>query len=759
MKKHIGLFSRVDIFSSGIVALVILLFASPLKANFQPVFNPALELNRTDGAIRIDGNLGDPGWQLASKAVNFVESYPGDNIEPIVETEAYITYDDENLYVSFVCHDDPSKIRATMCQRDQFDSDDAVGIVFDTYGDASWAYELYVNPYGIQKDYIWSSISGDDRGFDLVWQSAARVTDSGYNVEIAVPFASLRFPVKESQTWRMNLVRELPRDSYRQFSWSAIDRDEKCWPCRWGTVNGITNVHPGRGFELLPTFVGYQTGSMSDAGGVSHFDNENPDGEFSLGGKYSVSSDMTVEGTYNPDFSQIESDAAQIDVNTTISLMYPERRPFFQEGSDIFRTIFNAFYTRTVNDPQFAVKLTGRMNKSSIGILSALDNNTPYIIPLEQQSIMRNPKKSYVNIVRGSRSIGEDNHIGFIITDRRLEEGGSGTVFGIDGDIRLSQNYSIVGQYLTTHTKEPVDSALSVGLEDIVFDNGKHTAAFDGESYSGDAFITQFRRRARHLYFTIDYNQVAPSYRTETGYDPWNDYRNLSLYSGYTFYPSKGIFDRITPEFYTDGRWNFDNERKWTHVNVALTGQLKFAQTQAGTQYSRSSEKWWGVDFNDLWNVNFFINSQLSNQLGYYVSVNRGQGAAVWVPVKGNETSVYAYLILKPVDRLIIEPDFNFTRSTHVETGEKLFSGFITRTRIRFQANREMSLRFVVQYNDFSEKWEFDPLLTYRIGSFSVFYVGSTYDFDNYSYGPGDPSSWKMTSRQFFMKLQYLFRT
>ena len=750
-------------FNAIAVALVLaicLFWVGPVSATFEPMFNPSLDVGKVDGSIRIDGNLDDPGWRAAKTVDSFVERYPGDNTEPEVRTETFITYDKDNLYIAFRCHDNPSEIRASMTQRDLFYGDDAVGVLIDTYGEASWGYELYVNPYGVQNDYLWSSIGGDDRGFDLIWESAGRITETGYEIEIAVPFASLRFPNKDIQSWRVDFRRNRPRESYKEYSWAAYDRNEKCTPCQFGTFSGINGVQPGKGFELLPTFVGYQTGSRPDyRDPASSFKNEDPDGELSVGGKYSISSNTTLEGAYNPDFSQIESDAAQIDVNTTISLMYPERRPFFQEGSDIFRTIFNAFYTRTVNDPQFAVKLTGRMDKTSIGFLSALDENTPYLIPLEERSIMLNTKKSYVNILRASRTLGEDNHVGLIVTDRRFEDDGSGTVFGIDGDIRLSQNYSIVGQYLITHTQEPNDSLLSAGLEGIEFDNGKHTAAFDGESYSGDAFIVQFRRRARHLGFTVDFNQVAPSYRTETGYDPWIDYRNLSVYSSYTFYPEKGIFERITPQLYADSRWNFDNERKWENTVASLTGRLKFAQTGIGTQFSRGSERWWGTDFNDLWNINIFLDSQPFDKLGYYISFDRGQGAAVWVPAKGNEISLYAALNLKPYDRLIIEPDINYIKSSHVDTGEELFKGYITRTRIRYQANKELSLRFVIQYNDFSEKWEFDPLMTYRLSPFSVFYLGSTYDYNNSSAGTVDPSNWKLSSRQFFMKLQYLFRT
>ena len=138
--------------------------------------------------------MDDVGWLSAGRAVNFVERYPGENTRPPVETEAFITYDDNNLYVAFVCKDNPDDIRATMCQRDQFQGDDAVGLLIDTFGEATWAYHFYVNPYGIQNDRMWTNVQGEDSGFDVIWHSAAEITKTGYTVEMAIPFARLRFP-------------------------------------------------------------------------------------------------------------------------------------------------------------------------------------------------------------------------------------------------------------------------------------------------------------------------------------------------------------------------------------------------------------------------------------------------------------------------------------------------------------------------------------------------------------------------------------
>lgn len=741
----------------GLVVFGSLAFAS---TTFQPVFRPTLEVGKAGGTIKIDGKLNDSGWEAAGFVSNFVERSPGDNTEPDVKTEAFITYDDDNLYVAFVCYDDPAAIRATMCQRDQFNGDDAVCLLVDTYGDASWAYELFVNPYGIQKDLLWSAVGGEDSGFDLIWKSAAQMTDSGYQVEMAVPFASIRFPNKETQSWRVDLWRNRPRESYKQYSWAANDRNEQCWPCQWGTVEGIRDVYAGRGIEILPTVVTYQSGSVSDYGDPAlPFENDDLKGELSLGGKYSISSGVTVEAAINPDFSQIEADAAQIDVNSTIALFYPERRPFFQEGSNIFRTLFNSFYSRMINDPQFTVKLTGRAGSNSIGFLSALDENTPYMIPLEERTLVFNSGKSTANVLRASRTFGDNSMLGIFVSDRRFEGGGSGTVAAFDGYLRLSKNYNIIGQFIGTHTKEPDDTSLTARYEGFDFDNGKHTAIFDGESFYGSAFITRLNRDARNWNFFIDYNQVTPTYRTEVGYDPWLDYRNLTFFTCYNIYPQSEVFSRITPQIYSYRRWNFASVKKIEENTAGFEAQMKIAQTHFDASISRRYECWSDIEFKDLWTLNFDMSSRFSNAFGCNFSLNHGHNVARYALVKGKATSLYASVSVKPIDRLVIEPNLSFAQSHTVDTGEELYYGYIARTRIQLQANRQLSFRLVFQYDDFDQAWDIDPLLTYRVSSFSVLYLGSTYDYLNIASVPGADPRWKMASRQFFMKLQYLFQT
>lgn len=772
---------RPDIarFAAALAAAVLLpasLWAA--GADFAPVFKPALDARPAAGDIQIDGRLDDAGWAGAASTTQFVERAPGENIAPLVETEARLTYDDDNVYVAFVCADDPARLRATMCQRDQYTTDDAVGVLIDTFGDAVWAYEFFVNPYGIQRDLMWTSVHGEDAGFDMIWHAAARITETGYVVEMAVPLAGMRFPNTDAQSWRVNFARNHPRESYHRYSWAAYDRNEQCQPCQWGTVSGIHGVRPGKGVELLPSFIGYQTGRLADGGDpAAGFTNNDPDGEFSFGAKYAVSSDATLEGTYNPDFSQIESDAAQIDVNTTIVQRYPERRPFFQEGNDLFRTMFNSFYTRMVNAPELAAKGTARWGRTSAGFLLARDELSPYIVPAEERSYSAAPGRSTVNVLRALHSFGDNSQVGFMGTDRRYDDGGSGTILSGDFNLRLSSAFNWTGQFVASYTKEPDGIPVRAGA---TFDRGKHTIDLDGESYSGMAFITEVRRRSRTWNLILDYNQLDPTYRTQTGYDPWNDQRNAFVYSGYTFWRTDGLIESVTPGVFADIRWNMDDKRKWQHLNGQADVNLRWAQTHANVSYSMGEERWGGIDFDDLWTVFVGLDGQPHDALAFSVGHQFGRNPAFNTLGLGDERAWSVDLTLKPVDRLIVEPSFDYVRSEDAATGAFLFRQTIVRARLRLQVDPRLSLRLVVQHNDtedavyrayaqagefpdyhlaFGSEWEVDPLLTYRVNSFSVFYLGSTHDYRDFNAAwPERAADHRMTERQFFTKLQYLFQ-
>ena len=404
---------------------------------FTPNVFPKLSIPPTDRAIVIDGTIGKAEWANAARALNFSETFPEEQAKPPIDITGYFTYDESNLYVAVYIEDDPSTIRANLSDRDQIWQDDYVGLVLDTNGDGQEVYFIAVNPLGIQGD---TRISRDneDLGFNLVYSSEGRITESGYEVELKIPFRSLRFPDEAEQSWRATIWVTHPRDSRNTYSWSAVDRDNPCWPCQFGYLEGVQGVESGGNLEILPTLTGSQASTLNDRGDAfSGFDHGRLTAEPSLDVKYGITSDVTADASINPDFSQIEADAAQIDVNSTFALFFPERRPFFQEGSDLFDTYISTVYTRSINDPIVASKLTGRFGSTNVAYIGARDNTSPLLLPFEENSELLSAGKSFSNVLRVMHNFKNNSFVGGLVTDRRLDGGGGGSTFATGHELEV----------------------------------------------------------------------------------------------------------------------------------------------------------------------------------------------------------------------------------------------------------------------------------------------------------------------------------
>ncbi len=742
------------------------------QKDFRPSFLPTVNVSRLVGEIEIDGKLDDSGWRNAAVADGFTEHTPGDLLEPPVKTEARITYDDHNLYVAFIAWDDPAEVRVSMTDRDQIFKDDYVGLLLDTYGDHSWGYELFVNPIGIQGDLRMLSTGNEDLAFDIVWDSRGMVTDSGFQVEIAIPFSSLRFPDKTEQAWRLNFWRDRQRESRNRYSWAAISRDDPCFMCQWGTATGIQGVRPGSNLELIPNVIAHQSGaSDTEAGPSSNFENQDPSAEFALNARYGLSSDASAEITINPDFSQVESDPGQIDVNTPFALFFEERRPFFQEGSDLYGSWIDAIHTRSINDPQEAVKLTGRFGRTSVAYILARDDHSPMILPSYDRSFTLLLDKSTVNIARTKRTLGENSFVGGLLTDRRFDDGGAGTVFGVDGSLRMARNYKFNFQVLGSRTDEPI---VSTGLDSLTFDNGKYTYDLDGEKFWGSAAYAAFERSARHWNFTLDYSDYSPTFRADNGFITRNNMRNVNLWTGLQFQPNTAMVKQWQVSVDLGHVWEFHSrpgEVKDQWVRPSLFIELP-GQTQVNLEYLNSREVFRGQMFEGISVGECFIYSRFSEMMSLEALYSFGR--TIWrtfqsTPVLGNSQQLGLYLAIKPTQRLVLSPDFHYAKMNypdaylqdHPGTPKKIYEGYILRSKLTYQFTREWFLRLVVQYDDFSNDLNVEPLLTYRLNPFTIFYVGATSRYQHWDandYTDLSESRWDLTSRQYFAKFQYLFR-
>ena len=740
-----------------VAALTVATFSVSARSqdSFVPNDKPTLTITRAVGQIKIDGEFDDAGWQSAAKATNFTEHSPGDRTKPPVETEVLVTYDDENLYVGFLCADDPKTIHYSLRDRDEMYDGDCVGMMLDTYGDASWAYEVFVNPLGCQGDLRMLSSGEEDESFDIVFQSRGRLSDKGYQVEVAVPFSSLRFPNRPVQEWKVSFWRNRPRSSHEESSWAAVNRNEPCFMCQFGTLKGLENVKPGRSFEFLPSLVSYQTTHLNDPGNPnSGLHDDKIKAEGALNFRYLLSSDFTADFTYNPDFSQIESDAAQIDVNSPYALYYPEKRPFFQEGSDLFQTYINAVYTRSINDPLMAMKLTGRLNRTAIGYIGAHDRKTPQVLPFEESSEQLEVGKSYSNVLRVKQTFLEDSNFGALMTDRRFDNGGAGTVVGGDGSVRFLKNYRFNLGVFASRTIEPTDTALSQGVYPTTFERGCHTSAFDGESYWGHALFAAIDHDAKIWNFNLNYTGLSPTFRVDNGYLDRNDRQTVEYWNRLDFRPNTHIVDELSLLLESARVWNFTGQRKdeWLQPEISV---LFRRQTQVSVNYLWSRETYRNVYFPGIRRFGVGVESNFSKPVSVGFSLSKGRFVARRVdpPVLGRGTNYSVSATLRFWQRLIVIPQLDYSKLAYPD-GSKIYSGFVSRTRINYQFNREWFLRLVVQYDDFDRSLSIEPLLSYKLNPFTIFYLGSSYGLQE----PGGDGDWTNTGHQYFLKLQYLLR-
>ncbi len=737
------------------LALAPLLLAGGARAEFQPKLLPTLEARRASGPIVIDGDLNDSGWARSARADGFAEVNPGDQIQPPVESEAWVAYDDTHIYFALIAYDDPADVRVSVCDRDDIYNDDYFGIMIDPYGDQASGYELFVNPLGIQGDLRMLSNGNEDGAFDMIWESEGRITDRGYQVEIAVPFASLRLPDRENQTWRVNFWRDHQRDVRRRYAWAAQDRDNPCFMCQWGTLTGLDGIVTGNNFETIVSGIASQVGAGDPD---TDFENEDPEADVSAQVKYALSSAAYAELAFNPDFSQVESDAGQIDVNTTFALFFRERRPFFQEGSDLLGSWINAIYTRSINDPDVAAKFTGQFDKTSVVYAAAQDAHSPIIIPLEERSHFLLGEKSFSNILRVRRSLKDESYIGAIATDRRLEGGGSGTVAGLDGLYRVGK-YRLEVQGMFSRTEEPEEE-----VEDLegTFDDGAHTVALDGEDFNGHAFYASLERSARTWNADFDYWEYSPTFRTDNGFTTRNDFRQASFWTGLDFRPNREWLSSWGPNVGVGRVWRTTGTFKDEWVRPEIWLNTKW-QTNLGAQYLISRERFGPEVLDGIRIWSFWTSSTFSEWIGTSFSTRVGKGVYRDFddPELADQFNWDASLRLKPIRRLEVESSILYARMDSRERDEELFAGYIQRNRVTLNFNRNLFLRLIVQYDDFGERVDVEPLVTYRVNPFTVFYVGSASryrNFDDDDFVSLSNDEWQVSERQFFAKLQYQFQ-
>jgi hypothetical protein len=469
---------------------------------------PLDDLPRMEGTVVIDGIIDDVLWANALQVDIDIETRPGENTAAPVKTVAYIFENGHSLFVAFDARDpEPRKIRAFLRDRDSAFNDDFVGIVVDTYGDERRAFEFFVNPLGVQMDLTNDDVNrNEDESWDAIWDSAGKIGDNGYVVEMEIPLSQLRFPRLEGkQTWGIDLLRFYPRDHRYRLSNNPQDRSLNCYLCQFEKIRGLEGAAPSRDLEIVPTLTALQAQTTEDPG-VDPLGSGSVDTEFGVNVRWGVTPDTTLNLAVNPDFSQVEADAAQLDINNQFALFFPEKRPFFLEGADYFNTPFNAVFTRSVADPSVGVKVTGKKGDHTYGFFAAEDDVTNLIFPgpLESDSESLSQKNTTL-VGRYAKSFGDASSIGALVTNRN-GDGYDNTVGGLDINWKINDQHRLQLQHLRSTTEYPDTVATE-------FDQPLG-------SFEGDGTFVIYDYDSRDWFAWLRHRERSSGFRADAGFIP-----------------------------------------------------------------------------------------------------------------------------------------------------------------------------------------------------------------------------------------------
>jgi len=530
----------------------------------------------------IDGKLDDEVWKTATVLKDFYQVQPGDNVIPQNKTEVMLGYDSRFIYIAFHCYDEPDKVRANVPKRDQIFDDDYVGILFDTFNDQRRAYEFDFNPLGIQADGIWTEGLNEDFSLDLVMESKGMVTNDGYVVEIAIPFKSLRYVAGKDKLWGVHFWRRTKRLNNSLDMWIPMDRDKNSWLAQEGHITGLEGVSTERTLELIPSLTVSQTSRRARTFGLApesaafnadpgRMLNEPVNIDPGLTGKYTLTPTVTLDFALNPDFAQVEADQLVVTANQRFPIFFPEKRPFFLEGIDIFQTQIQAVHTRTIVDPDFAVKTTGKVGRNTFGLMLASDNGpgnlssdergslnacldtqklTPSTLCSNERIVDKNAN---IGVLRLKRDIGKsDSFVGFLGTYRRFVDQYN-ELGGFDGRFRLNKQTTFSWQALATRTRD--------------------NFFYPDEGLSRDsvrnAFIyaVDYNQSGRH--FGHEFSMVGRTqyYRADVGFNRRTNTNNPNWFIRYASEPKPKAKLLISWRVYTDFDANFDWQGNSQHMN------------------------------------------------------------------------------------------------------------------------------------------------------------------------------------------------
>jgi hypothetical protein len=714
----------------------------------------------------IDGRVEAAEWEGAAVLDGFTHGRPIEGVRDTLGTECLVAYDDQNLYIAFRCRERPGQVQAPMVSRDNIWSGDWVGVSIDSYHDRKRSYFLCANPRGVQADGVDQEGVDSDTSPDFQYETQGRVTPEGFEVEFAVPFKTLRFPPSPQVTFGFNAIRDQRRTGAHMY-WAPVTRNIAGYHRQMGDLTGLEGVRPGRNLEVNP----YVTSSGLAVRGPDAVQWKTAENRQGLGFKYGITSALTADVTITPDFSQVEADAGVLDVNERFAIYFPEKRPFFLEGADIFATPFNLVYTRRIVDPLYGVKLTGKAGRTAIGVLAADDRSAaqgPEGIPGSLDPYAG--ANAQFAIARVRRDVSDDLSVGGLFTNR-----GQRDVFNrvgaIDARWTVHGRWTLTGQSAHSWNADPdyrdplaaLDSSVAVNVPSYV-------SGMTGREYEGSAHHADLEYSSRPFSWSSSVEDITLDFRSDAGF--------VTRPGTLTFFNlARGHLDAKPGSWYQWLEPRFQVLQVYDHGEQGVTGKLTDfsarpelvlhldGSTAIAGGINRLSTWYNGVSFEPRWRQFMWAETGRWRTLrpGFFVS--RGSEVIYEETAPGTSVNPEVWGDVRLSERCDGSISVTGTRITRDSNGSRYAEAIIPRTRLSYQFTREISLRWI---NEWTDRRLYDTadqlasrervlgedlLLSYLLRPGTVIYLG---------YGArltgGEDGPLRAENHSLFMKASYLWQ-
>lgn len=737
--------------SAGIFCALLLLCLSiaPVPAQ-QPT---PLRIPRAVRPPRLSDFVEGSQTEPAALVTTFTQFYPHDGAPVSQPTRAYISYDSNNLYVGWICKDDPKLIRARVAPRKTIDTDDRVTINIDTFNDHKHDYWFDVNPYGIQYDGRSTDGFGDDLSWEGLWYTEGKITDWGYAVLETIPFRTLRFRRGSHQIWNILLGRFVQRAS--EFSvWPAVTQSKNPeFVGQFAPIEIDEDISPGRNIQLIPYGLFERDKYLDTANGFQQQNNHHP----GLDARVVLHDAFTLDLAANPDFSEIGSDDPKVTANQRYEVVYAERRPFFLENASVFSTPENLFFSRRIVDPQVGVRLTGSVNRWNLGALIA-DDRAPGEVLAQGESGHGN--RAVDSASRIEREFGHQSHLGLFLSNYSFSPAWNRAA-ALDLRLLMAHNWMMTGQATTTQTSQP------------------------GAAYqAGPGYFLNIGRSDNHASLQSTFIDRSPGMNVNLGYLNRTDIRSWENYASYAWKPQHRALLSYGPAF--DSVLVYDHAHTLQNWSLTPSFSLSLPRlTWMTVAHSEAYELYKGAALRERL-------SSISLGGSWYkwldVSASYSQGKqpdydSPLAPFIARANNASATITLHLMSRLRMDEIYYYTRlaadassNSQMHAPADIFTNHLMRSKFNYQFNRDFAFNAILDYNAllpnrtlvtdaYSKQADATLLFTYMPHPGTAVYVGYANTFQNISYDPNSTPAYlttrlpgTCTDRQVFMKVSYLLR-